>query len=113
MAPPKAMTSYTHPAERDQVETADTQPGYYYVLAIEGHQNAVLLGPFLKHQEALDWVVACRDRANELYPQSHFYRFGTCRQPLETDPKTLPTGGFNDVFSDAPGLINHKQGEQA
>ena len=106
---PQAITSYIHRTEAVQ-EAADPQPGYYYVFAVDGSKNAVLLGPFPQHQQALGWVVACRDHANALEPWSHFYRFGTVRLAVETETAKLPTGGFNSVFPDAPGLItNHKE----
>lgn len=109
---PLKIASYTHPGTFDP-DTPDPQPGYYYVNVINGTKHAALLGPFPQHQQALDWVIACKEYANDLDPWSDFYGFGTCRIPLEIAPDKLPTGKLNTVFPDAPGLIStHHKGEE-
>lgn len=108
---PLEITSYTHPTTAD-LGTADPQPGYYYVSVRDGTKHAALLGPFPQHQQALDWVTACKEYANNLDPWSHFYGFGTRRLPLETAIDKLPTGKLNAVFPNAPGLITHHKEEE-
>jgi len=104
---PEPITHYTHTTAGEPV-APDPQPGYYYVSVRNGSQEGVLLGPFLEHQQALDWVETCRDYANQQEPWSHFYEFGTRRFSVEIEQEKLPNGTFNTVFPDAPGLITRK-----
>lgn len=53
----------------------------YYVDVIDGKRVAYLLGPFKKHEDALNWVDPVRNYTNEQWLESHFYAFGTCKRP--------------------------------
>ncbi len=75
-------------------QTPDTEPGDYFVSVIDAGRCALLLGPFAKHQEALDEVDRVHAHAEKVDPWSHFYAFGTCRLALNSGK----TGKFNEVL---------------
>jgi hypothetical protein len=52
---------------------------YVTVWDAERDRKAKLAGPFGTHQAALDVVEACRKAANDKYPESHWYYFGTAQ----------------------------------
>lgn len=80
------------------MEKADTQPGEYYVTAIDGMRSVRLLGPFTNdHRAALNMVDAVRRKAEELDPRAHWYAFGTCRLP-DDDTVPIRAGRFNADF---------------
>ena len=76
----------------------DTKPGFYYVSAVDGNKYALMLGPFKMHEEALQMVEQCRNKACDLNPHSHWWQWGTCR---EDDDGTgeFGLGKMNDLFN--------------
>ena len=62
------------------MQQPDTNPGEYYVTAIDGARSVKLLGPFTNdHAKALSMVDAVRDYAVTIDPRAHWYSFGTAR----------------------------------
>lgn len=84
----KKIAEYRHPAPPTAAgpQVPDTQPGNYYVSAVDGPRYFLLLGPFPNnHAAALAAVEEVRAFANDKVPQSHFYGFGTVRMALDHD----------------------------
>lgn len=79
------------------MQTPDTKPGFYYVSAVDGNKYALMLGPFKTHEEALQMVEQCRNKAYDLDPRSHWWQWGTCR---EDDDGTgeFRLGRMNNLF---------------
>jgi hypothetical protein len=75
----KRILCYTHPPTTGRVQKADARPGPYYVSVVDGTRTGLLLGPFKKHQRALDAVPAARAKAEDLDPRAHWYAYGTVR----------------------------------
>jgi hypothetical protein len=74
----------------------DTQPGPYYVSAIDGSKWALVSGPYETHQEALDLVDKARRIAVSLDPRAHFAGFGTARiKDGSTPPGVLQRWGYS------------------
>lgn len=80
------------------MQEPDTQPGAYYVTAVDAGRVARLLGPFKgehAHAVALLYVDTVRNKAEELEPRAAFWAFGTARWPEE---ETKP-GSMNALFN--------------
>ena len=63
----------------------DPRPGAYYVSVVDAGRNCLLAGPYPTHQEALDLLDKANNIACSLDPRAHFYAYGTCRLPQETN----------------------------
>ena len=66
----------------------------FYVSVLDGPRYGLLLGPFAKHEDALERVEAVREKANEMDPRAWFYAFGTCKA------KGAEPGRLNSLFPD-------------
>jgi hypothetical protein len=74
----------------------DTQPGPYYVSAIDGPKSALVSGPYADHATALALVDRARDIASDNDPRAWFAAFGTVRmKPEVNQPGVLQTWGYN------------------
>ena len=89
----KDLACYTHHGTPNE-QKPDTAPGPYYVSVRDGDRYGLLLGPFEKHQEALDMVEPARAKAIELNGCAHFYSFGTCRMKCNFNKP----GRLNEFF---------------
>lgn len=66
----------------------DSPERRFYVTVVDGPRYALLDGPYLTHQAALDAVDAARRWTEEHYPFSVFYAFGT----VSVEGATFPVG---------------------
>jgi len=93
----KKIASYRHKVET-ATQKPDSQPGYYYVSVADGPRVGLLLGPFENdHAMALSMIEAVRKKAEEMDPWAVFYGFGTCRLPLDSNPRQ---GYLNSLFEE-------------
>jgi len=51
----------------------------YYVNCADAGRVALLAGPFITHQEAIDLLDKVRDLAHEVDGRAWFYAYGTCK----------------------------------
>jgi hypothetical protein len=65
--------------DSDSEQMPDTQPGSYYVSAVDVEKFALVSGPYQTHAEALAAVQVARAIAVELSPWCAFSAFGTVR----------------------------------
>lgn len=79
----------------------DPRPGNYYVSIINGSQQALALGPFPTHRQALDKVDTVKAHVLETYDHqgAWFWAYGTAR----TETYELP-GVLNFILLPA-GLV--------
>lgn len=77
----------------------DQQPGLYYVNARKDGdraKNALLLGPFEHHLDALLRTQQVSDHVAAQYTEGVWYSFGTAR--LDVAPEDAPRGKLNDML---------------
>lgn len=76
----------------------DQQPGLYYVNARKDgtQENALLLGPFEKHIDALLRTQQVSEHVSERYSEGGWYSYGTAR--LDVAAETAPRGKLNDML---------------
>ena len=68
---------------------------YFYVSAIDCGKYALMLGPFKTHEGALQKVNACRNKAYDIDPRSHWWQWGTCKKSNETPQRGRMNRFFN------------------
>jgi len=78
--------------------TVDPRDGRYYVSVVDGKRFTLLLGPFQRHQDALNRVDECYQLACKLNSWAHFYAYGTVRM----DDNFTLAGKFNDLLKYKP-----------
>lgn len=83
-------TEYAHPQE------PDTQPGPYYVSAIDGGRAVMASGPYNDHATALAAVDVVRELVCRHDAKAHFYAFGTARKhdPASNKPGVIQRWGY-------------------
>src|SRR5690606_6507174 len=70
----------------------DSQPGAYYVSAVDAGRVALLAGPYVNdHAAALAMVEAARALAIELNDRAWWYAYGTVRVAIK-EGRELPVG---------------------
>lgn len=74
----KQITSYTHPSETSS-QQPDTEPGPYYISAVDGPKFALASGPYENHGQALALVEKARSAVVNHDAWAAFASFGTVR----------------------------------
>lgn len=110
-AEPRPIVAYTHLQPTEAVQAPDTQPGNYYVSAIEDNGYHLVMGPFVNdHAAALAHVDAVRAVSCDVDRRAVWMRFGTCRKA----PGTGGLGLINkraDLLARVEGMVAAHSGE--
>ena len=76
-----------------QANQVDSRPGSYYVSVRDADKYLLLLGPFMRHQSALQAVEVGKRMAVAYDAKAWFYSYGTCRLA-----NGVERGKFNGLF---------------
>lgn len=118
MSKPTDIAAYAHTLPCASEQEADPREGYYYVSVRDGARHGLLLGPFVEHQDALDWVDRVTAFVRARQPWSAFYAFGTCRiEDLTLGMSAhqhgkISAGNLNQHFPEAAALLFDLQSTQ-
>ncbi len=87
---------------------ADTRPGYYYVSAIDGgHGTYLILGPFLKHADAIKCAYWAEEMAKNSWKKyNHWMKWGTVRMDTPSSDSLVSPETWKVAHPEMPQPAN-------